>query len=38
MKGRNILDAVLQEAVHELHSRKLNGVIIKLDFEKRMIK
>jgi hypothetical protein len=25
---------VLHEAVHELHSKKLNGVILKLDFEK----
>jgi hypothetical protein len=36
MQGRNILDGVvtLHETVHELHSRKLNGVILKLDFEK----
>jgi hypothetical protein len=36
MKGRNILDGVvtLHETVHELHSKKLNGVILKLDFEK----
>jgi hypothetical protein len=36
MKGRNILDGVvvLHEAVHELHSKKLYGVILKLDFEK----
>jgi hypothetical protein len=36
MQGRNILDGVvvLHEAVHELHSIKLNGVILKLDFEK----
>jgi hypothetical protein len=36
MQGRNILDevVVLHEAVHELHSKKLNGVIPKLDFEK----
>jgi hypothetical protein len=36
MQGRNILDgvAILHETVHELHSKKLNGVIIKLDFEK----
>jgi phosphate starvation-inducible protein PhoH len=29
MQGRNILDGVvvLHEAVHELHSKKLNGVI-----------
>jgi hypothetical protein len=36
MQGRNILDGVviLHEAVHELHTKKLNGVILKLDFEK----
>jgi hypothetical protein len=36
MRGRNILDGVvsLHEIVHELHSKKLNGVILKLDFEK----
>jgi hypothetical protein len=36
MRGQNILDVVvvLHEAVHELHSKKLNGVILKLDFEK----
>jgi hypothetical protein len=36
MQGRNILDGVvvLHEAVHEMHSKKLNGVILKLDFEK----
>jgi hypothetical protein len=36
MQGRNILDGVvvLHEAIHELHSKKLNGVILKLDFEK----
>jgi hypothetical protein len=36
MQGRNIFDEVviLYEAVHELHSKKLNGVILKLDFEK----
>jgi hypothetical protein len=35
MQGRNILDGVviLHETVHELH-RKLNGVILKIDFEK----
>jgi hypothetical protein len=35
-QGRNILDGVvtLHETVHELHSKKLNGVILKLDFEK----
>jgi hypothetical protein len=36
MQGRNILEGVviLHEAVHELHTKKLNGVILKLDFEK----
>jgi hypothetical protein len=36
MQGRNILDVVvtLHEIVHELHSKKLNGVILKLNFEK----
>jgi hypothetical protein len=36
MQGRTILDGVvtLHETVHELHSKKLNGVILKLDFEK----
>jgi hypothetical protein len=36
MQGRNILDGVvtLHETVHELHSKKLNGVMLKLDFEK----
>jgi hypothetical protein len=36
LQGRNILDGVviLHEAVHELHTKKLNGVILKLDFKK----
>jgi hypothetical protein len=36
MQGRNILDGVatLHETVHKLHSKKLNGVILKIDFEK----
>jgi hypothetical protein len=36
MQGRNILDGVvtLHETVYELHSKKLNEVILKLDFEK----
>jgi hypothetical protein len=36
MKGRNILDGVvvMYEVVHELHSKKLSGVILKLYFEK----
>jgi hypothetical protein len=34
--SRNILDgvAILHETVNELHSKKLNGVILKIDFEK----
>ncbi|WVZ51633.1 hypothetical protein U9M48_002757 [Paspalum notatum var. saurae] len=36
MKGRNILEGVfiLHETVHELHRKKQNGVILKIDFEK----
>jgi hypothetical protein len=36
MQGCNILDGVvvLHEAVHALHTKKMNGVILKLDFEK----
>jgi hypothetical protein len=36
MQGRNILYGVvaLHKIVHDLHSKKLNGVILKLDFEK----
>jgi hypothetical protein len=36
MQGRNILDGViiLHEIVHELHRKKLNGVMLKIDFEK----
>ena len=36
MQGRNILDRVviLHETVHELHRKKLNGVILMIDFEK----
>jgi len=36
MPGRNILEGVviLHETVHELHKKKKNGVILKLDFEK----
>jgi hypothetical protein len=35
MQGRNILDGVviLHEAVHGLNTKKLNGIILKLDFE-----
>jgi hypothetical protein len=36
MSGRNILEGVviLHETIHELHKKKKNGVILKLDFEK----
>jgi hypothetical protein len=36
MQGKNILDGVVtvHETIHELHSKKLNGVMLKLDFEK----
>lgn len=36
MQGRNILDGVvvLHETVHDLHHKKLSGVILKIDFEK----
>jgi hypothetical protein len=36
MQGRNILDGVviLRETVHEVHRKNMNGVILKIDFEK----
>jgi hypothetical protein len=36
MKGHNILEGViiLHETMHELHRKKQNGVIFKIDFEK----
>ncbi|KAK1670680.1 hypothetical protein QYE76_058839 [Lolium multiflorum] len=36
MQGRHILDGVvtLHETVHEMHRKKLDGVILKIDFEK----
>jgi hypothetical protein len=36
MQGKNIFDGVviLHETIHELYTKKLNGVILKLDFEK----
>jgi hypothetical protein len=36
MPGRNILEGVviLHETIHELHKKKKNDVILKLDFEK----
>jgi hypothetical protein len=34
--GRNIMEGVimLHEIIHEIHRKKLSGVILKLDFEK----
>jgi hypothetical protein len=36
MSRRNIMEGVviLHETIHEMHSKKLDGVILKLDFEK----
>ncbi|WVZ75253.1 hypothetical protein U9M48_023327 [Paspalum notatum var. saurae] len=36
MRGRNILEGVviLHETIHEMHRKRLNGVILKIDFEK----
>ena len=36
MSGRNIMEGVviLHETIYELHTQKLNGVILKIDFEK----
>jgi hypothetical protein len=36
MPGRNILEGVVifHETIHELHSKKLDGVLFKIDFEK----
>jgi hypothetical protein len=36
MRGQNILEGVviLHESIHELHRKKQNGVIFKIDFEK----
>jgi hypothetical protein len=36
MRGRNILEGIviLHEMIHELHRKKQNGVILKIDFEK----
>jgi len=41
LPGRNIMEGVviLHETLHELHTKKRNGVIFKIDFEKKpMIK
>jgi hypothetical protein len=36
MPGRNIMQGVvmLHETIHEIHQKKMSGVILKLDFEK----
>jgi hypothetical protein len=36
MQGHNILEgvAILRETIHEVHQKKQNGVILKIDFEK----
>jgi hypothetical protein len=36
MLGRNILEGVviLHETIHELHRKKMDGVLFKIDFEK----
>jgi hypothetical protein len=36
MLGRNIMEGVviLHETIHELHTKKSNGIIFKTDFEK----
>ena len=36
LQGRNIMKGViiLHETIHELHTKKQNGVIFKIDFEK----
>jgi hypothetical protein len=36
MPGRHILEgvAVLHETIHELHRRKLDGVLLKIDLQK----
>jgi hypothetical protein len=36
MAGRNIMEGVviLHETLHEMHRKKLDGVVLKLDFEK----
>lgn len=40
IKGRNILEGVLvlHEVIHKLKRTKGKGLIMKIDFEKRMIK
>jgi hypothetical protein len=36
MSGRNIMEGVvmLHETIHEIHRKKMSGIMLKLDFEK----
>jgi hypothetical protein len=38
MSGRHILEGmlILHETIHELHGKKMDGVILKIDFEKSL--
>jgi hypothetical protein len=38
--GRNIMEVVVMphETIHEIHRKKMSGVILKLDFRRRMIR
>jgi hypothetical protein len=40
MPGRYILEGVviLHETIHELHRKKMDGVLLKLDLKRRMIR
>jgi hypothetical protein len=40
MPGKHILEGViiLHETIHEIHGKELDGVLFKIDFEKRMIR
>jgi hypothetical protein len=40
LPGRNIMKGVviLHETLHEMHQKKQNGVIFKIDFKRNMIK
>jgi hypothetical protein len=40
LPGRNIMEGViiLHETIHEMHKKKQNGVILKLDFKKACVK
>ena len=36
LPGRNIMEGavILHETLHELHTKKQNGIVLKIDFEK----